>query len=394
MADYYEVLGLNRNADSTQIRTAYKRLAMQYHPDRNPGNPQAEEIFKVVNEAYHILSDPLKKSRYDSRLNSQHTGPVYTEAYWREVHRKQYAQWQHAQKKRYVFDKNYFKIQGLAFLVFLVMSGICFGIIHTTNYYIALQYEEKRQQNHQLIMEVNALFGAGKIDEAITRIVELHKKEPLEFQFSNARDSLVNELRNQAEEKYTEQKFDEALVLLKHLKKYELLPRLETLRKISTCEYNLGAYESALQSFKQLHNQQPWNLELVFQIGNINYQHLGNKDEALYYYTLGKKIFKENLSSVYGEAFEVVMDPKDAPDIYFEIFIARAHANMDLKNYTEAEKDLNWAIFLRPQQSEPYKLRALAKVKSRNYSLLCKDLDQARKLGAQGIAELQNLYCR
>jgi curved DNA-binding protein CbpA len=141
VADYYEILGLNHHADSTQIRTAYKRLAMQYHPDRNPGNPQAEEIFKVVNEAYHILSDPLKKSRYDSRLNSQHSGPVYTEAYWREVQRKKNAQWQHAQKKRYVFDKNYFKIQGLAFLVFLLMSGICFGIIHTTNYYIALQYE-------------------------------------------------------------------------------------------------------------------------------------------------------------------------------------------------------------------------------------------------------------
>lgn len=394
MADYYEVLGLNRNADSTQIRTAYKRLAMQYHPDRNPGNYQAEELFKVVNEAYHILSDPLKKSRYDSRLNSQQTSTAYTEAYWHEMQRRKYARWQHAQKKRYVFDKNYFRIQGLAFLVFLIMSGICFGIIHTTNYYIALQYEEKRQQNRQLVMEVNALFGAGKIDEAITRIIDLHKKEPLEFQFSNARDSLVNELRNQAEDKFTMEKFDEALVLLNHLKKYELLPRLETLRKISVCEYNLGAYESALQSFKQLHNQQPWNLELVFQIGNINYQHLDNKDEALYYYTLGKRIFKENLSSVYGEAFEVVMDPKDAPDIYFEIFMARSHVNMDLKNYSEAEKDLNWAIFLRPLQPEPYKLRALAKVKSRNYSLLCKDLDQARKLGAQGIAELQNLYCR
>jgi len=394
VADYYEILGLDHHADSTQIRTAYKRLAMQYHPDRNSGNPQAEEIFKVVNEAYHILSDPLKKSRYDSRFSAQHTGPVYAEAYWREVHRKQYAQWQHAQKKRYVFDKNYFKIQGLAFLVFLVMSGICFGIIHTTNYYIALQYEEKRQQNRQLVMEVNALFGDGKIEEAITRIVELQKNEPLEFQFSSARDSLINELRNRAEEKYTEQKFDEALIWLTHLRKYELLPRFETLRKISICEYNLGAFESALQSFKQLHNQQPWSLELIYQIGNINYQHLNNKDEALYYYTLGKKIFKENLSSVYGEAFEIVMDPKDAPDIYFEIFIARAHTNMDLKNYTEAEKDLNWAIFLRPQQPEPYKLRALVKVKSRNYSLLCNDLAQARKLGAQGIAELQNQYCR
>ena len=69
MKNYYEILELPRSADATQIRTAFKRLAMQYHPDRNPGNKQAEEIFKIVNEAYHTLSDPLKKSRYDERYS-------------------------------------------------------------------------------------------------------------------------------------------------------------------------------------------------------------------------------------------------------------------------------------------------------------------------------------
>jgi len=394
VADYYQILGLDQHADSTQIRTAYKKLAMQYHPDRNPGNHQAEEIFKVVNEAYHILSDPLKKSRYDSRLTSQQTVPIYTEAYWREVQRKKYAQWQHAQKKRYVFDKHYFKIQGLAFLVFLVISGICFGIIHTTNYYIALQYEQKREQNRQLVMEVNSLFGSGKFEEAIARITELQRNNPFEFQFSNARDSLVGELRQLAVSEFEDRKFKDALELLQHLKKYETPPRIETLRKISICEYNMGSYEEALQSFKQLLNQQPSNLELVYQIGTIYDQHLNRKEDALYYFTLGKKLFKDNLSSVYGDAFELVMDPRDAPDIYFSIFVARANTNMELKNYSEAEKDLNWAIFLRPQQAEPYKLRAIAKTRTRNFTHVCKDLIEAKKLGADGIDELQEKYCR
>ena len=393
MADYYEILGLNQAADSTQIRTAYKRLAMQYHPDRNPGNPQAEEMFKSINEAYHILSDSLKKSRYDSRFNAQ-TTTNYTETYWREAQRQQYARWQQSQKKRYVFDAHYFKIQGLAFLVFIVMSGICFSIIHTANYFIASRYEKIRLHNRQLVMEVNSLFGSGKVDEAIAQITALHEKEPLDFQFISARDSLVNELRHQAEKYFAVQNFGESLRFLKYLKKYEVPPRVETLRKIGICEYNQGLYEEALQTLKQLHTQQPWNLELVYHIGIINLQYLENKKEALYYFKMGEKIFRENLTDIYGEAFAVVMNPNDVPDIYADIFVASANTNMSMKNYREAVKDLNWAIYLRPLRGELYKLRAVAKAKSGNYTLLCSDLTQAKKLGVEGINELQNKYCR
>ncbi len=393
MADFYQILGLNQSADSTQIRTSYKRLAMQYHPDRNPGNPQAEEMFKAINEAYHILSDPLKKSRYDSRFNAQ-TSTSSTEAYWREVRRQQYARWQQTRKRKYVFDRQYFKIQGLAFLVFLVMSGISFGIFHTASYIVSSKYEKIRLHNQELIMEVNSLFGSGKIDEAIARIIALHEKEPLDFQFIHARDSLVNELRHQAEKHFINQHFEESLDLLIPLKKYEFPPRTETLRKISVCQYNLGSYEEALQTLKQLHSQQPWSLELAYQIGIINQRYLENHEEAHYYFTIGKKLFKENLAEIYGEAFTVVMNPNDLPDIYADIFVASANTNTAMKDYKEAVKDLNWAIYLRPQQAEPYKLRALVKIKNRDYSGLCTDLSQAKKLGAQGISGLQNKYCR
>jgi len=63
--DYYKVLGVSRTASAEQIKTAYRKLAMQYHPDRNPGDKQAEERFKEFNEAYQVLSDPEKRSRYD-----------------------------------------------------------------------------------------------------------------------------------------------------------------------------------------------------------------------------------------------------------------------------------------------------------------------------------------
>lgn len=63
--DYYEVLGIGREASDTDIKKAYRRLAMKYHPDRNPGDAEAEDRFKEVSDAYEILYDPRKRAAYD-----------------------------------------------------------------------------------------------------------------------------------------------------------------------------------------------------------------------------------------------------------------------------------------------------------------------------------------
>ncbi len=68
--DYYKVLGVDRKAEQDEIKKAYRRLAMQYHPDKNPNDKVAEEKFKEVNEAYQVLSDADKRAKYD-RFGSQ-----------------------------------------------------------------------------------------------------------------------------------------------------------------------------------------------------------------------------------------------------------------------------------------------------------------------------------
>jgi len=63
--DYYEILGVSRNANGEEIKKAYRQMALQYHPDRNPGDREAEEKFKEASEAYEVLRDPEKRSLYD-----------------------------------------------------------------------------------------------------------------------------------------------------------------------------------------------------------------------------------------------------------------------------------------------------------------------------------------
>src|SRR5207244_12652141 len=63
--DYYEVLGLGRNASEEEVKRAYRKLAVQFHPDKNPDDPHAEEKFKELGEAYDVLMDPDKRAAYD-----------------------------------------------------------------------------------------------------------------------------------------------------------------------------------------------------------------------------------------------------------------------------------------------------------------------------------------
>ncbi len=69
--DYYEVLGVERSVDPQALKSAYRKVALQFHPDRNPGNQEAEEKFKEASEAYEVLSDPDKRAKYDRFGHSQ-----------------------------------------------------------------------------------------------------------------------------------------------------------------------------------------------------------------------------------------------------------------------------------------------------------------------------------
>jgi molecular chaperone DnaJ len=73
--DYYEVLSVSRDCSDQELKTAYRKLAMQHHPDRNPDNPESEEKFKEASEAYQVLSDPQKRAAYDRYGHAAFSGP-------------------------------------------------------------------------------------------------------------------------------------------------------------------------------------------------------------------------------------------------------------------------------------------------------------------------------
>ncbi len=82
--DYYQVLGVDKNVSQNDLKKAFKRLAIKYHPDKNPGNKEAEEKFKEAAEAYEVLSDPSKRSTYD-QFGHQGVNSSYGQSGFRNV---------------------------------------------------------------------------------------------------------------------------------------------------------------------------------------------------------------------------------------------------------------------------------------------------------------------
>ena len=72
--DFYEILGVDKSATAAEIKKAYRKKAIEYHPDKNPGDAKAEEMFKKAAEAYEVLSDPQKKQQYDQFGHSAFDG--------------------------------------------------------------------------------------------------------------------------------------------------------------------------------------------------------------------------------------------------------------------------------------------------------------------------------
>ncbi|MGC3945051.1 MAG: J domain-containing protein [Chryseolinea sp.] len=389
MSTYYSILGIDPRADAATVRAAYKKLAMAYHPDHNPGNPEAEETFKMVNEAYQTLSDPIKRSRYDGLLFPQFTIPV---DYDYERPRRNLRRPVPA-RPYYQVDRQYFRMQALSLLVFVALAGIGFALMSTIHYVVEHRQLQAYRAETKELEHASSLFASGNFDDAFNTVRRLTEESPLEYRLRAMCDSLEHALRDLANVRFDAKEYDKASLLYTTLARNEEPASVETLRRIAMTEYYLGKYEQSLAAMKELHNQYPESPELVYSIALMNLDKIQNINEAMHYFEIGKSLHQRRIQEQYGISFVNFMNPTGVAELYFDVLHGSARCNILLSKFDEAVKDCDDAVKIRPDAADTYRLRALANARRRKMDTVCRDLARARRLGAKDLEALEREFC-
>jgi curved DNA-binding protein CbpA len=259
MADYYEILGISRQADNKDIKTAYKKLALQYHPDKNPDDPYAEENFKKINEAYHVLVDDRKKYLYDLSLQgtdhrqyvSNYSSYSYTQQPTSQYYRHTaHSQARYTHKRTQQYSKAYIRrAYTLSILGFLMLGLISYAIDSVANYYHARwRYEEG---------------------------LAFMKTQEYNLAFAKFNESIY------FDKKYAEPYYERGQILLTVWKGYEKArddfstairlspnPPASLYLKRGYCHFQLGEYEAAIVDFSRITADKQLDKEALFFRGN------------------------------------------------------------------------------------------------------------------------------
>lgn len=389
MRSYYTILGIDPQADGTAVRTAYKRLAMAYHPDHNPGNTEAEETFKLVNEAYQTLSNPTKRAAYDTMMYPQFVLPLYFdyERPRRNLRRPP------KPSPYYRVDREYFRMQALSLLAFIALAGFGFVLMSSIHYVGEQRQRRFYQEETKELHHAGSLFASGHFDDAFTSVRKLTEKSPLEYRLRETLDSLEHELRRLADARFEAHDYHEAAALYQILGRHEDPASVETLRKIAMSQYYIGDFARSLEAMKELHKQYPDNPELVYSIALMNLDKIQNINDAMHYFEIGKSLHQRRIRNTYGISFVSLLNPGGVAELYFDVLQGSARCNILLSKYDDAVKDCDDAVRIRPEAGDTYRLRALANVRRRKMDTVCRDLAHARRLGAQDLESLEKEFC-
>ncbi|MDH5604753.1 MAG: DnaJ domain-containing protein [Cyclobacteriaceae bacterium] len=408
MKDYYAILRVTKYASELDIRKSFKQLALQYHPDKNQHDPQAEEIFKEINEAYQVLSNPVKKSKYDFSISYMHRAKSYTQNWsatppygnqkeksiynrygkfnWKNVPR--YKKWQ-----PYRIDKEYYKIQKITLGIFAAMILLAIGINVGRDYIAEIRKEFRRQENMLTLDSAHREFDRKNYDLSLEKMGRLVRNNTSDYHFYEERDSLMNELHKIAFHSYSHKDFRLASSLYSILYKYEWPQNINTLKFLSESYLKAGNTSMGIGMLEEILQRDPENIELLMQISKLYFEDLNMPEKAIEYLTQAKTVFRKIQVSIYGRAFEMAMVPSKSPEIYYRLFFTRGQVNMALYDYEEAYKDLNWALFFRPDSGIAHKMRAECGINSNYPYKVCSDLSLAKYYKVPVDDTLLSKYC-
>jgi len=403
MMNYYQILEVSETADIQEIKAAYKRLAMQFHPDRNPGDREAEEQFKQVNNAYQVLSDPQARTQYDIQISFQQyqqtatytdSSNNYASSYRNGRYRSREYQSppsdrQYDFKERKKAERQDFAIALMLIVSMLTIVGLYIGI---TSYMNMRKADEERAYKESQLAKARMYLQSENYAACLAEVNSLLDTWPTETEYIDFQDRILSDVETKADRAFNDEKYFEALQLYKLLLKNEGTVDKSLKVRVSECYIKQERYNNAIAILKEIVRDYPSDISIYYEIASV-YMVQNRYTDALKYLDYAQQLAIRYYENNYGEAYAIVVDPKALSDVHYRVFYSRGKLYYEMEEYEQALKDCTWAAFLRPSRAEVFLLKGNCEFQLRKRAEACKSWATAVDLGSGAAAEKMDGNC-
>ncbi len=385
MINYYHILGLTENATPEEIKAAFKKLAVQYHPDKHPGRSDMEEKFKEINQAHQVLSDPYEKTRFDLKLKYQqfseshqgsHQPPPYTYQRSRTYQRPRYAQ---VDKRQNAIATAY------AFGITFLIAAIVMGSVWAKRSYDDHQYQKVLNKRRATFEHAKEAFDAGEYVDAYEVMTEFRFFEREESDIKEFKKTMIDQIIERGDENLANNAFDEAVTLYQLV--FELRPELpwfDVKKNLATAYKNAGKVDEAIAILEDfLVNDYDIVASLV-ELAEIYRDLKGDNQESMENFQLAHRLAVKRYKRFYGDAYPIVIRQEYLPKSHFHLYSGLADMYLKLGDAKMAIKASDWNKYVWPDSIPAYKTTAEAMVELGNLIGACEEYNQAIQRGWKG----------
>jgi curved DNA-binding protein CbpA len=384
MTNYYHVLGLNEDATQVEIKAAFKKLAVKYHPDKHAGRVDMEEKFKEVNQAYQVLSDPYEKSRFDLKLKYQqfadHQPQTNPFGYQRT----------HGHRKRYyapprVDYKTNARATLYAFAFTFVIALVVMIGIWAKESYDAKKFEERMEARRALYMEARTSFNNGDFHDAFDKMSNFKHFVTQEKDIRLFKESMIDAMISFGDQYYFDQDYEEAI------RYYELIQEFQPDNPFFPQKKRLAyAYKVTNQTEKSIGLLEEFLLHefeligTIAELAAINKEILKDYKTSKEYYDLGHNLAVKRYKRFYGEGYPLVIKAKYLPESHYRLYAGLADNYLRMENYRMAIKAADWNKYVWPDSAEAYIVTGDAYLRMNELDKACEEYIEAMNLGWNG----------
>jgi len=381
MRNYYSILGISESASAVEIKAAFKALAVKYHPDKNPENPLMEELFKEVNHAYQVLSNPYEKARYDLQLQFGNQQEIFHSNPPPEPPAYQYTNPKPRYTGRQINWKENWKATGYAFaFTFAVASIIMIGV-GIKEYYDSYKMEKFLAERRLTFEKAVDDYHSGRLDSALFAINNLGSFSNVEMDMRAFKIKAHESLIFNADHQYYLHNYTDAIYYYELIEKHSPKFYLPLQERMAITYRQIGRFGKALKKLTELTIIGYNKINLYLMKAEIFRDDLNNGEEALRYFKLASDMAIKQYESVYGKAYPLVMSSKSVPESHFKIYSGLANQYFMNQDYQKTLKATAWNINMWPDSSANYVTAMKACIELNMLDLACEYYQQANGLG-------------